>query len=811
MKALVRDQYADARCQRLPVICHTPSRSVWQILHWSVAPPHLIYPRRYIPVFKTWTQPACGLVRQLHPLLLVFGFAYCSLTAQELTPPDASDFEKSPVFVPRLPAVISQPPAPVDGVEVFRSGSGETFERLPPAIENLPIPSRDQDSIIRAPGGTADPRSESSFGSSNAPASPDPGRLPAPIRFRAPELHLMDTPVTTFDGDMSGALPPAFMVPMQAGPSPPESVDEFLPQMYHPPFDVQAGTVPRAYVPPPILQYSEVAQWTPWWDEPLGRVSLLNSPTIRVNLQELMNLSLRNSPVVHAAREAMQCGDCGRSKARVDAMLYAVAQGYWETYRLRGVVVVRERLYQDALDICRQLKVIVGNDDDLTVLAVSSARERLANLAAAHQALRKSQNKLASVVSIPNWEQELEMLPMDSPYCRPYRIDEAAELHNALSRRSELQGLMRSIQATSYRHPVGHRDMSHSKSRPLRRYRSSNSVAPIQVHSFVSPELEEISDKIKLEVKNAIVRIVGSYETMRRFSHAAQASAQEVATLQARCDACSGSTNDLPLLIRDLLDAQSRLANIEQRFVSAQANYSAAILELRRANGTIIDRCTFHRGGPIQGPGISNPRTVNAVWNSGQLDDATEAIFQSPQENLEDHVPNNVELRESEWQGSDRKPSQIPMDLHSVPSADRRKLFGASPEDYNTPRGEFPMPSGEQLQRSYDRPSIELLPPATNELIPSERQDKVPNPNRDANPVLNDASSTVVPPYDFESFGRESSLSPPSQSILQRSPEDGVRRPLNDDLGQSLTPAQLWQLDGVASRPRVSSHRPFRR
>ncbi len=593
----------------------------------------------------------------------------------------------------RLPDIIEEPNDLFEGLSRAELGEGRPVDRFSATVEDLPRPI-------------------------GRPATPD--------------AMYEDTDEATSSPRLA---PPAFMPP-NGEMSTTKPVDEFLPLRYHPPMDPRLGTIPRAYVPPSQGEHDVVVQWFPWWQKPLGSVSLLNSPTMPVHLQELMNLSLCNSPVVEAARTAC---DCGAAKSRVDSMLYQVAQGYWETYRLRGVVIVRERLYHDALEVRAQLKRLVGHQGKLTIVATAAARERLAHLAEAHAALCKAQNGLASVVSIPNWENEHELLPQDVPFTRPYRIDEAAELRNALSRRPEVQCAMRRVEAASFVMRGGP-DMRANQAHALRRVHSTACVAPIHVHSFASPEIEEITDAVKLEVKNAIVRVASSYELMRRFSNAAQSSAKEVATLQSRCDAQTGSDVDMPLFFRSLLDAQSRLADAEQRYLTSEANYSAAILELRRANGTIIDHSTLAQGGPMRGPGISNPYALNAARTHGPraLEPAGK-IFQAPQEPL---TNNSAPGNGTGWQWMHKGRSS----WKNPPTSSGRVH----------PSAELPMPQGALLL-----PGTSMSPAVS----PAARPYSPPPPT-----VPPHGAQSGVEPFDFGDLGTESTLSPLTQATPSMSP-----------------------------------------
>ena len=50
-----------------------------------------------------------------------------------------------------------------------------------------------------------------------------------------------------------------------------------------------------------------------------------------------------------------------------------------------------------------------------------------------------------------------------------------------------------------------------------------------------------------------------------------------------------GDNRSTVLLLQDLLDAQERIADEEFAFVNARVNYLLAIVELKRATGTLLE------------------------------------------------------------------------------------------------------------------------------------------------------------------------------------------------------------------------------
>lgn len=532
----------------------------------------------------------------------------------QLADPNEAEFPVARDSVQRLPLVISEPPKPTYGIEEMPSGDGQKIERLPPTIQNLwnpgddgvlPTPSRDKDK----------PSDKFKRRSRPSPSDLSPELVPAPQEtpYREAPLHLSDEPAG-IPVPPYNELPQSFPSPSDThAPTakstvPSEPLSEFLPPTYHPPGHTVTGSVPRAYIPPQVSQTAKVV-WAPWWDRFVGQACLLDAPTVPVNLQQLMNLSLRHSPTIELARIDVMF-DCGTSKSKVDERLLQVAESYWQTYRCRGDVIVQERLYHDALEVHQQLRKLVGDgDQDLMILAESTARRRLAKLATAHAALRDAQNLLTQFVSIPGWEQERELLPQDKPFCRPYQVNEAVEIRNALGRRPEIRGATRRIRSASIHHGVIHQRVA-PQWMPLHCAMPQTTI-PVSYESPIgaggSTEIEVIADQVKLDVKNAIVRIASTYELMHRYSNSAQAAAQEVVMLQSKCEELTGSDKKIALFFRDLLDAQEQLAKTEHDFLAAHTNYSAAILELRRANGSIIDQCSFKTARRVGGPGISNP------------------------------------------------------------------------------------------------------------------------------------------------------------------------------------------------------------
>ena len=676
----------------------------------------------------------------------------------------------------RLPT-LSDPPAPArGGIEKLPAGDGDTLKRLPATIQNLWSTDLDTDIKIDGPGTEPPTRDE--------------------------QRH-HETPVQPLDPP-DQPLPPVFMPPSDNGSV--ESVESASTDPSPSPPQAQVA-LPRAYRPPTVVVDLEPIPWSSWWRSSVGHTSLLNTPTTPVSLQQLMNLSVRNSPVVELAQLG-GVADCSAARSKVDEMLLGVAQHYWQTYQWRVIVMVRQRLYHDAEEVRDQVKNLIGGlDSQLMVRVESEARQRWASLGDAQLALRKAQNRLVGAVSLPRWEQELELLPQDGPFRGPCRLNEAAELRNAFARRPELQGAMRRIQAASYQHPVA-RNRVVPALRPAFRNPIGvcSDTTPIPAQYFMSPEIESICDRIKLDVKNAIIRLTGSYEAMRRYAEAAHPAAREVATLRSRWGDLSGSDRDLPGYFRDLLEAQARLADIEQHFITAQTSYSTAILELRRANGTIIDHCSYRVAGagapsPTAQPdtlpsaaqpnhgGASATPTLEAparALPNAKPQPASESILQAPRERLE-LEPQPVQAPSQRVPSSPRPRDLIPRGLGSpmpdhIPDQTRPTSQPAAPQSPyadRVPSGEMPMPRGAvMIPGGGAGDSNHFLPPPTGAL---------------------DRRQTFSP----ADWGRAAPVVPPPQPQRQQHASPWGRLPAGElpmPTGERLIPAdpalQLWHSNG---------------
>lgn len=86
-------------------------------------------------------------------------------------------------------------------------------------------------------------------------------------------------------------------------------------------------------------------------------------------------------------------------------------------------------------------------------------------------------------------------------------------------------------------------------------------------------------DLVRLDVKDAMLKLRGNFAQMRLESETADKIAEELAVLNSQVEG---------LQVQQLLEAQERLQIAESNFLNSLARYNVAILQLRRANGTLF-------------------------------------------------------------------------------------------------------------------------------------------------------------------------------------------------------------------------------
>ena len=321
------------------------------------------------------------------------------------------------------------------------------------------------------------------------------------------------------------------------------------------------------------------------------------------------------------------------AQSQIAELLLAVAREYWDVYQARSKLAIRDKNYREAVKVVEKVteQAAIDAGPQLIAFAAARAAQRRGEVIDARTELQRQQNQLNAVVSVNNWEQPAELMPQDIPFNDHLPVDETAELQLALTSRAEVAAAMDRIQAATVAKQITTRQLlprlamfmeltasgidgnfdvadawtdqfdtgapTYRLGLNFERPVGNNTAmardrrASLELQRFTQ-DLERVTDLIKLEVKNAVTELKGSQSQLELYGNAATRAANEIQLIEKRRWLYPERKRVSSLYLRELLDAQDRLAESESRYVDAQVAYSFGILQLRRANGSLFDACT---------------------------------------------------------------------------------------------------------------------------------------------------------------------------------------------------------------------------
>ncbi|WP_417746433.1 TolC family protein [Rosistilla oblonga] len=338
-------------------------------------------------------------------------------------------------------------------------------------------------------------------------------------------------------------------------------------------------------------------QWTPWWQADVQTGCHLDDPQkVAVDLDQLITIALQHSPLlevvrldevlprhggypvsqltlrysrprlpgcdptlsselVFVARHRTSASPSDTCAETADFLLQ-IADAYWNVYRLRALVAIAQRHHDAALALYEQSTRQYASESDRQrfVTVEATIRQRRADANAMRIELKQAQNELAFLVSVPGWQKDIELMPQDVPCQCELSRSEATELELALAERAEVKAAIARLGS------VGRQS--------------------IAVDARASQELEVVMDLVRLDVKDAMLKLRGNFAQMRLEAETAEKVMEELAVLRAN----GAETHN----IAAMLEAQERLRTAESNYVTALARYNVAILQLRRADGQLF-------------------------------------------------------------------------------------------------------------------------------------------------------------------------------------------------------------------------------
>lgn len=313
--------------------------------------------------------------------------------------------------------------------------------------------------------------------------------------------------------------------------------------------------------------------------------------------------------------------------------LVAVTESYWELVRARAVYLQRTRLLESAEKILRFLegRSKVDSLQRQVLRARAAVAQRKSEIARSLTSIKNAQSQLRLLVNSPDISGAggMEFTPQDIPILQhgPLNIELADVMSTALMNRTDISRSIRDLHAASVRLGVarndilprldvivgtyvagldGDSDVFQSWAKQFKegspgfnvgfdyefplgnraaraRHERREWESTRSLHLFrqtVETSLTEVEVSAR-EVQTTYQEMVGRFHSM-------SAARRETSYLVDRWETLPELNDSVTLLLEDLLDSQERLADEESAFVSAQVQYSIAVVQLKQAMGTLF-------------------------------------------------------------------------------------------------------------------------------------------------------------------------------------------------------------------------------
>lgn len=318
---------------------------------------------------------------------------------------------------------------------------------------------------------------------------------------------------------------------------------------------------------------------------------------------------------------------------QLQSHLLEVSRGYWSLYLERANLAQQVKLYLQTNKIYEELKSRQNIDASQTQLASArAAREnRLSDLIRVQAAVENAETRLRALINAVELGQgsaEQELLPVDPPTGYFMNIELVSEVEQALLHRPEIRASMQEIRAACIRQSVAENELLPQLNLVTQAYlaglRGDSNVFGAWSDQFTEGapgygvglqyeipygnrianarkdrrrlELRQLQEKyratlenIRAEVEIAVRELTTSQRELNARAESLSAAVAEAETIDSRWRAVvNGDNGTSSLNLESLLRALERVAEAEYEYAKALVTYNLSIVNLRRANGTLL-------------------------------------------------------------------------------------------------------------------------------------------------------------------------------------------------------------------------------
>jgi outer membrane protein len=423
----------------------------------------------------------------------------------------------------------------------------------------------------------------------------------------------------------------------------------------------------------------EVGQQVGWQDTNSNFFIPANQGTARLTLDYTMPLLKGSGRAYNTSLQVLSRVDVDVANEefmrQLQSHLLEISRGYWSLYLERGSLAQKVKLYLKTNAIYEELSSRQNVDASPTQLSSArAAREnRLSDLIRAQAATQNAETRLRALINAPELgtDDSCELLPTDAPAIFGLEIDFAEEVQQSLIHRPEIKAAVNEIKAACVRLDVASNEVLPQLNFVTQAFvaglRGESNVGDAWVDQFATGapsysvglqyeipignrvanarqdrrrlELRQLREKyraaienVRAEVEVAVRELVTSRAELLAKSTSLSAAINEAETLEARWRMAVGGDGTSSLNLESLLRALERVTENEYEYLKALVTYNLSILNLRRADGTLLQ---WEQIDPARTCEDGIPRTQMIKGDSSVLDQAP------------DNAPNNNDFAPS--------------------------------------------------------------------------------------------------------------------------------------------------------------------
>jgi outer membrane protein TolC len=318
---------------------------------------------------------------------------------------------------------------------------------------------------------------------------------------------------------------------------------------------------------------------------------------------------------------------------QLQSHLLEVSRAYWSLYLERANLAQQVKLYLQTNAIFEELKSRQHIDSSQTQLASArAAREnRLSDLIRVQAAVENAETRLRALINaveLGAGSAEMELLPVDAPTGFFMDVQLIQEVEQALLSRPEIKASMQEMRAACLRQNVAENELLPQLNFVTQAYlaglRGNSNIFGAWSDQFSTGapgygvglqyeipygnriakarydrrrlELRQLQEKyratlenIRAEVEIAVRELTTSQRELIARAESLTAAVAEAETIEARWRAVvNGENGTASLNLESLLRAIERVAQAEYDYAKALVTYNLGIVNLRRANGTLL-------------------------------------------------------------------------------------------------------------------------------------------------------------------------------------------------------------------------------